>query len=171
MRRRLYFVLPNIRSAQAMMNELLLERIDENHIHFHAKNDQLLGSLPKANAVEKSDVVYSAMAGFVFGAVFGLLGGMLAYLVPWWFGEVTLMVIPYCMVLGALSCAAWAAAVATAAPSDRLKSHHTQIEQGNILMIVSVPLLRLSEVRQRLMRHHPEAMYSGVWPAEHSLFP
>jgi hypothetical protein len=132
MRRRLYFVLPNIRSAQAMMNELLLERVEESHIHFHAKNEQLLGNLPRANAVEKSDVVYSALAGFVFGAVFGLLGGLLAYLVPWWFGEVTLMVIPYCMVLGALSCTAWAAAVATAAPSYRLKSYQSQLEQGSI---------------------------------------
>lgn len=167
MRRRLYFVLPNIRSAQAMMNELLLERVEESHIHFHAKNEQLLGNLPKASAVEKSDVLYSPLAGFVFGAVFGLL----AYLVSWWFGEVTLMVIPFSMVLGALSCAAWAAAVATAAPSYRLKSYQSQLEQGSILMIVSVPLRRLGEVRRRLMQHHPEAMYRGVWPAEHKLFP
>lgn len=171
MRRRLYFVLPNIRSAHAMMKELLLERIEEDHIHFHAKNEQALGNLPKANAVEKSDVIYSALAGFVFGAVFGLLGGLLAYMVPWWFGEVTLMVIPYCMVLGALACAAWAAAIATAAPSYRLKAYKTHFEQGNILMIVSVPLRRLNDIRRRLMQHHPEAMYSGVWPAEHRLFP
>jgi hypothetical protein len=171
MRRRLYFVLPNIRSAQAMMNELLLDRIEEGRIHFHAKNEKALGNLPKANAAEKSDVVYSALAGFIFGAVFGLLGGLLAYMVPWWFGEVSLMVIPYCMVLGALSCAAWAATVATAAPSSRLKAYQSHIEQGNILMIVSVPLLRLHEIRRRLMQHHPEALYSGVWPAEHRLFP
>lgn len=171
MRRRLYFVLPNVQCAQTIMNELLLDRIAESHIHFHAKNEQVLGSLPKANAAEKSDVVYSAMAGFVFGAVFGLLGGLLAYLVPWWFGEVTLMVIPYCMVLGALSCTAWAAAVATAAPSYRIKSYQRQIDQGNILMMVSVPLHRLGDIRQRVMRHHPEALYSGVWPAEHRLFP
>ncbi len=171
MRRRLYFVLPNTRSAQEMMNELLLDRIEESHIHFHARNEQALGQLPKASAVEKSDVIYSAMAGFVFGAVFGLLGGLLAYLVPWWFGEVTSMVIPYCMVLGAFACAAWAAAVATAAPSYRLRSHQKDIEEGNILLIVSVPLRRLREVRERLVSHHPEAMYSGVWPAEHILFP
>lgn len=171
MRRRLYFVLPNIRSAQAMMNELLLERIDESHIHFHARNEQVLGNLPKANATEKSDVVYSALAGFVFGAVFGVMGGLLAYMVPWWFGQVTFMVVPYCMVLGALSCAAWAAAVATAAPSYRIGAYKTEIEQGGILMIVSVPLGRVSEIRRRLIQHHPEAMYSGVWPAEHSLFP
>ena len=171
MRRRLYFVLPDIRSAQAIMEELLLDRIDENHIHFHAEKEQTLGNLPKANAVEKSDVVYSALAGFLFGAVFGVCGGILAYLVPWWFGEVSLRVIPYCMVLGAIACAAWAAAVATAAPSYRIKLHKQQIEDGNILMIVSVPLRRLQAVRQRLLKAHPEASYSGVWPAEHILFP
>lgn len=171
MRRRLYFVLPNIKSARTMMNELLLERIEENHIHFHAEKEQSLGNLPKAEAMEKSDLVYSAMGGFLFGAVFGLFGGVLAYMVPWWFGEVSLTVIPYCMVLGAIACAAWAAAVATAAPSYRIKFHRHAIEQGNILMIVSVPLRRLNEIRHRLVNGHPEATYSGVWPAEHILFP
>lgn len=171
MRRRLYFVLPNIHSAHEIMDELLLERIDENHIHFHAEKDQHLGDLPKADAVEKSDVVYSALGGFLFGAVFGLFGGILAYMVPWWFGEVSLRVIPYCMVLGAIACAAWAAAIATAVPSYRLKKHKKEIEQGNILMIVSVPLRRLEHIRQRLLSRHPEATYSGVWPSEHILFP
>jgi len=171
MRRRLYFVLPNIRSAQVIMNELLLERIDEHHIHFHADKEHVLGDLPKARAAEKSDVIYSALAGFLFGAVFGLFGGILAYLVPWWFGNVSLTVIPYCMILGAIACAAWAAAVATAAPSYRIKLHKQAIEDGNILMIVSVPLPRLQAVRQRLLKTHPEATYSGVWPAEHILFP
>lgn len=171
MRRRLYFVLPNIHSAQAVMNELLLDRIDENHIHFHAQNEHMIAQLPKAGAIEKSDVIYSALAGFVFGAIFGLLGGLLAYFVPWWFGEVALTVIPYCMVIGALACAAWAAAIATAAPGYQLRAHRTQLEQGNILMVASVPWQRLREIRQRLMLHHPEALYGGVWPAEHRLFP
>lgn len=171
MRRRLYFVLPNMRSAKAVMNELLLERIEESHIHFHASNDQPLGDLPKATAVDRSDVIYSAIGGFVFGALFGLFGGVLAYMVPWWFGEVTVMVIPYCMVLGAIACAAWAAAVATAAPGFGLKQHKSDIEHGNILMIVSVPLRRLTDIRQRLLSRHPEATYGGVWPAEHILFP
>lgn len=171
MRRRLYFVLPDIRSAHTIMDELLLDRIEENHIHFHAEQEQALGNLPKADAMEKSDVVYSAMGGFLFGALFGLFGGVLAYMVPWWFGEVSLTVIPYCMVLGAIACAAWAAAVATAAPSYRIKFHKNAIAQGNVLMIVSVPLRRLNEIRRRLVSAHPEATYSGVWPAEHILFP
>jgi hypothetical protein len=171
MRRRLYFVLPDIKSAHTLMDELLLQRIDENHIHFHADQPQYLGNLPKVHAMERSDVVYSSMGGFLFGAISGLLGGILAYMVPWWFGEVSLTVIPYCMVLGAIACAAWAAAVASAAPSFRIKSYKNAIEQGNILMIVSVPLRRLNEIRLSLVSKHPEASYRGVWPAEHSLFP
>jgi hypothetical protein len=37
MRRKLYFVLPDVKSAQGIMDELLLSRIEARHIHFHAK--------------------------------------------------------------------------------------------------------------------------------------
>lgn len=171
MRRKLYFVLPDIHSAQTLMDELLLARIDEQHIHFHANKEQRLGNLPKANVLEKSDVVYGAVGGLFFGAVFGLLGGLLAYLVPWWFGEVSWAVMPYCMVLGAAACAAWAGTLASGVPSHRLQPYQQAIERGEIVMIVSVPLHRLSEVRNRVLQLHPEASYSGVWPAEHILFP
>jgi hypothetical protein len=75
MRRRLYFGLPNSRIAPAVMNERQLDHIDENHIHVHARHQRLLEQLPKAGAVEISDILH-----------------------------------------GALACAAWAAAIATAAP-------------------------------------------------------
>ncbi|HEY0905848.1 MAG TPA: hypothetical protein VGE17_01490 [Methylophilus sp.] len=171
MRRKLYFVLPDIQSAQSVMDELLLARVSAQHIHFHASKEQHLGNLPRANVLEKSDVIYGAMGGMGFGAVFGFLGGVLAYMVPWWFGEVSWAVIPYCMGLGAAACAAWAATLASGVPSHRLQPYQKEIDRGNILMIVSVPLHRLMEIRGRVMHLHPEAMYSGVWPAEHVLFP
>jgi len=34
MRRRLYFVLPDVECARAMLNDLLLARIECRHIHF-----------------------------------------------------------------------------------------------------------------------------------------
>lgn len=34
MRRRLYFMLPNVPSARALLDELLLARIEEGHMHF-----------------------------------------------------------------------------------------------------------------------------------------
>jgi hypothetical protein len=32
-------------------------------------------------------------------------------------------------------------------------------------------LRRLNEIRRRLASRHPEAIYTGIWPAEHHLFP
>ena len=37
MRRRLYYVMPDLTSARRMMDDLLLARIEECHIHFLGK--------------------------------------------------------------------------------------------------------------------------------------
>ena len=37
MKRRLYYVLPDLPSARKIMDDLLLARIEERHIHFLAK--------------------------------------------------------------------------------------------------------------------------------------
>ena len=37
MRRRLYFIMPDLPSARRMMDDLLLARIEERHIHFLAR--------------------------------------------------------------------------------------------------------------------------------------
>ncbi len=171
MRRRLYFVVPDLKSAQVVMNELLLARIEAKYIHFHARPDKNLGNLPIANTIEKSDAVSCSLGGLLCGAGFGFLGGWLAYLAPWYFGSVNLMIIPYCMIIGAISCAAWTGAVATCVPGHHLETYKNDIESGNILMMVSVPLYRLMEIRELLRRTHPEAAYAGIWPAEHAIFP
>ena len=46
MRRRLYFVLPDIQSARTMLNDMLLARIECRHIHFLSKRDSLPSDLP-----------------------------------------------------------------------------------------------------------------------------
>ena len=39
MRRRIYWLLPDLASARRTMNDLLLARIAEQHIHFVARED------------------------------------------------------------------------------------------------------------------------------------
>ena len=45
MRRRLYFVLPDVKSAETIERELLLAKIEDSHIHFLAKDGINLGRL------------------------------------------------------------------------------------------------------------------------------
>lgn len=171
MRRRLYYVLPDINSAQVMMNELLLARIDANHIHFIAKSDKLPKNLPKANFIERSGAIYCGEIGLLLGAGLGLLGGILAVNVPQWFGHVPLTIIPYCVVIGAIACALWTGTLATAIPHNKVDSFRNQIDRGAVLMIVSVPFYRVREIRSLLSKTLPETAYGGAWPAEHVLFP
>lgn len=47
MRRRLYFVFPDIDVVRKVVDELLLARIDEGHIHVLAKDGTPMQGLPK----------------------------------------------------------------------------------------------------------------------------
>ena len=58
MRRRLYFLLPNIARARQVVDELLLARIDDHHIHVIAKEGTPLGDLPQASMLQRSDFVH-----------------------------------------------------------------------------------------------------------------
>ena len=171
MRRRLYFVLPNIKSARVMMDELLHARIGAEYIHFLARPDKPLGDLPEASILEKTDIVYCGEIGLLLGAGMGLLAGILAVIFPPWFGPVPLIVIPFCVIIGALASALWTGLLATTIPNSRVETFRKQIDQGCVLMIVSTPLNRVREVRDLLTKTHPEAAYGGTWPADHTLFP
>src|SRR6476469_5636464 len=59
-RQRLYYLLPDVASAQEMMNELLLARIEARHMHFLAKRGTPLGDLPEASVLQKTDIVPGA---------------------------------------------------------------------------------------------------------------
>ena len=52
MRKRLYYMLPDIHSARQMLDEMLLMRVEERHIHFLAKRERtrLCGPVPRLTA-------------------------------------------------------------------------------------------------------------------------
>ena len=178
MRRKLYFVLPDVKSAHDMMHELLLARVEASCIHFHANPAVVLDDLPQANVLEKTDVVNCSEIGLLLGAGLGVLAGTLAVVFSsidrfsTLFGHVSLMAIPICAVIGAVSSALWSGLLATTIPHNRITMFEKQLEQGQILLMVSVRFHRVREVRELLLNRHPEAAYGGMWPAaDHVLFP
>ena len=57
MNRRLYFILPDIVSAHAMMDDLLFARVDAKRIHFLARLGTPMGDLPEATISERTDLI------------------------------------------------------------------------------------------------------------------
>lgn len=165
MRRRIYWLLPDLDSARRTMDDLLLARIAEQHMHFVAREDVDLGGLHPANILQTSDVVRSAQLGLVVGGVGGAVLGVLAAIFfpivgdqPQW-GMVAVLAM-----LGA-AFGAWSSSlIGVSTPSHRLKRFEAAIEQGQVLLMVDVPRSRVDEIESRLQALHPEAHLEGVDP-------
>ncbi|MDP1765496.1 MAG: hypothetical protein Q8K83_01205 [Methylotenera sp.] len=173
MNRRLYFMLPNVEAARVMMDDLLLSRVNADRIHFLAKSSTPMGDLPEASISERTNLIEGWEIGMGMGALLGLIAGLLTLWIPtWWFTEpVPIIVVFICTAVGLVAGGFWTALVATNIPNTQLKRFEGQIAQGKVLMIVRTPFHRIKEVRELVVKRHPEATYKGVWPADHVMFP
>ena len=165
MRRRIYWLLPDLTSARRTMDDLLLARISEPHIHFVAREGADMSGLHAANLLQSSDVIRAAQAGLVIGGAVGAVLGVIAALffpivgtAPQW-GMVAVLAI-----VGA-GFGAWASSmIGVSTPSNRLKRFESAIEKGQLLLMVDTPRSRVEEIESRLQALHPEAHLEGVEP-------
>ena len=161
--KRLYFVAPDIASAKQVVDELLLARIDERHIHVLAKDGTPLDNLPSASFFHKTDLAHAIEQGLALGGATGLLAGVVAVTVP-----------PAGLILGGgavllattvagAGIGAWSASLrALNIPNTQHRQFEEEIEAGKLLMIVDVPKDKVEEVRSRIGETHHEVRDGGV---------
>jgi hypothetical protein len=164
MRRRLYFMLPDVPSARSLLDELLLARIEERHIHFSAKDGTPLPDMPEASFLQKTDLVHGIESGMIAGGMIGALVGVLLVLYPLEGLEVSTIAILFTGLAG-VAFGAWASGmVAAAIPNSRLKMFEKDIEQGQVLLIVDVPARRVQDIEEMVAKAHPNYHFGGVEP-------
>src|SRR5215813_12467219 len=160
MRRRLYFLLPDLGSARKTADDLLLARIEDRHMHFLARRGTDLGELHEASYLQKTDLAHGAGIGLAIGAGAGLLLGAAIVAFPP-AGNPESGAVLITTLIGAML-GAWMASMAAAAvPNSRLKQFHTEIANGKILLMVDVPYARVEQIRELIAARHPEAMSGG----------
>lgn len=161
MRRRLYFVLPNVETAESIEKELLVAKIDDPHIHFLAKDGVNLGRLHVANLLQRSDLLHGIGIGLVAGGLTGALAGVALSFYPD-LGETIgmggiLILAVVCAMVGS-----WVSGmIAVSIPNSRLKRFQPAIDRGEVLLMVDVPVRRVKEIRDLVVSHHPEAKSQG----------
>ena len=164
MRRRLYFMLPDVPSARALLDALLLARIEERYMHFCAKDGTPLPDMPEANFLQKTDLVHGVENGMLIGGGAGLLGGILLVMFPPEGIQLQMVAILAAAIGGALF-GAWASGMAAAAiPNSRLSAFQSGIERGQVLLIVDVPFRRVAEIEELVAQRHPVAKFGGQEP-------
>lgn len=164
MRRRLYFVVPDVASAQQTMNDLLLARVEERHIHCLARRGMPMEGLHEANVLQKTDVVNGAERGLLIGWVGGILLGFALVLMPPEGLKLQLVTVLVTGLVGGLF-GMWVSSLTGAGiPNSRLLAFAKDIDEGKILMMVDVPAGRVEEIRRLVEGRHPEAAPGGVEP-------
>jgi hypothetical protein len=166
MKRRLYFILPTVTNTKTVHNELLLARIEERNMHIIARDDISLAGLPEASLLEKSDLIHGLQLGFIVGGFTGIALATSAYLlgmiVPGW--ETISMT---GIIVGGAFLGSWTSSmVAINVQNTRLKEFMKDVNSGQILYMVDVPVYRVDEITDLVKSHHPEASIRGV---EHTI--
>jgi hypothetical protein len=153
MRRRLYFLLPDVKHSRTVFKELLLQRIDDTHIHFMAREGKDLGDLPKAEMLQTTDAVHGWGLGLVIGGMTGAIAGLVLFLLPPAGLKLGLGVVLVMSLLGALI-GAWASGmIASSVPSTQLEQFENDLKQGKILLMIDVPKERTAELTHIVERH------------------
>jgi len=164
--RRLYFLIPGIDSAKTIVDELLLARIEQRHIHIAAADHHALteANLPEASLLQESDFIPAVERGLAIGGATGILAGVAAVALPG-----VGLVLGGGAILGiglaGAGLGAWVSSmIGISAPSSRLTEFEDAIKEGGLLMMVDVPKTRVDEITDLIKQHHPEAEIEGTEP-------
>lgn len=170
MRRRLFFLLPDVASATRTADDLLLARVEDRHMQFLARRGTDLGALHEAGYLLKTDLVQGAAIGFLLGAFGGAMLGALIVNYPPEGTSPSPVALLIAAVVGAVL-GTWMGSMAAAAlPNSRLKRFREDIAKGKVLLVLDVPFDRVEEIREVVAARHPEAV-SGGMDARYPAFP
>ena len=164
MRRRLYFIMPDVASARKAMEDLLLARVEERHIHFLARRGTPMDGLHEANHLQKSDLVHGAQVGLALGALLGFILGAVLVMTLVTDDRWQIVTVLGAGIVGALFGTWVASMVGSAVPNSRLAQFSNSIDEGKLLLMADVQEHRVNEVRALLTARHPEAEDRGIDP-------
>jgi hypothetical protein len=157
-------MLPDVQSARALLDELLLKRIEERYMHFMAREGTLPQDMPDASFLQKTDLVHGAQMGMMIGGGAGLIAGVLLVMFPPEGLSLQTVAILVAGLGGALF-GAWASGMnAAAVPNSRLAQFAERIQQGQVLLIIDVPRGRVQEIEDLIKSRHPDFAFGGEEP-------
>ena len=162
--RRIYFLVPDIATTKRIVDELLLARIEERHIHVIAKRGTELEDIPEASLVQKSDFIPAVERGLAVGGSVGALAGLVAVALP----PASTVIAGGILLGSALAGAgvgAWAGAlIGVSTPNSRIKQFEEAVEAGQLLVLADVPKGRVDEIEARIREHLPKVDIEGTEP-------
>lgn len=164
MNRRLYFLMPDIQSAQVVHNELLLARIPETQMHVITRADINNHDLPPSNLLQRTDIIHATQMGGAVGGILGAIFSSFMVLMGWAATGLEGLTVLSTSLAGIFIGAVSASMIGINIPNTHHKAFMGEIEKGQVLYIVDIPVQRVEEIEQLVSSHHPEAKMKGIDP-------
>lgn len=162
--RRIYFLVPDISITKCVVDDLLMAKIEDRHIHVIAKRGTPLEELPEANLLQKSDFIPAVQQGLALGGTTGMLAGLVAIILPPASTVIAGGILLATTLVGA-SVGAWLSGmVGMSIGNRRIKEFEDAIEAGHFLVLVDVSSDRVDEIEERVKQHLPEVEIEGTEP-------
>ena len=162
--RRIYFLVPDISITKCIVDDLLMAKIEDRHIHVIAKRGTPLEELPEANLLQKSDFIPAVQQGLALGGTTGMLAGLVAIILPPASTVIAGGILLATTLVGA-SVGAWLSGmVGMSVGNRRIKEFEDAIEAGHFLVLVDVSSDRVDEIEERVKQHLPEVGIEGTEP-------
>jgi hypothetical protein len=162
--KRIYVLVPQIEMAKKIVDELLLQRIDIDHIHVLAKRGTEMDNLPEATYLQKSDFIPAFEQGLLTGGFTGLVVGVVALSMT---GESLLAggALLAATLVGSAFGALMSSMLGSSVGNRQIKQFSEDInEKGAFLMMVDLPRVRIAEIEQAIKNKNPGAMCEGTEP-------
>ncbi|MES9833918.1 MAG: hypothetical protein ABW139_16905 [Candidatus Thiodiazotropha sp. DIVDIV] len=157
--RRIYMLVPSRLQAEEVVRDLMLERINRQHIHTVAKSDIDIKGLPEATVRQRSGFAAQLESWFwdmnlvVFFAAFIFMFFAL-WTSEWWLMLGCMGVMAATLVLGY--------GFASQIHQAHIDDFDVCLRHGEILLLIDVPRWRVSGVERAIRQKHPEVDLGGV---------
>lgn len=159
MNRRLYFLIPDRTHALAVVEDLVKNGIDIQHMHAVADRRTRLDGLPHASRRQRRDSA-SRVENCLWNcnlASFGL-AFVATLILPIFIGLSWWLLLP----IGIMAANFFAGLHFISVPNTHLGEFRDALAHGEILLMVDVPEKQVAEVESEIHQHHPEATVGGV---------
>lgn len=164
MKRRLYFLLPDIETTRQVVDKLLLARIPEHDMYVVAHEAEHTQDLPEAGVAQTSDLAGSAERGAAAGGVTGVLAGLTAMVFPPAGIAIGGGIVAATGLAGAGFGAWMSSMIGIRHNNARIQDYEQAIADGQVLMMVDVARDRVDEIEHTIKDNHPKAEIAGTDP-------
>lgn len=155
---KLKYMLPNVKTCKKVRTALLNASIPDESIKFIAKPETSTDGLNIASNLDSTNMLHEGGKGILYGMAFGLLSGIYVLTFPlwltispaWYSNAPWYVVIGILIFVGGVLMALAAALLGVNIVNTDLNKYKSKIDQGEILMIISVPLSQAHKMRQMI---------------------